>query len=311
MLAWTLLLAACTTWAEPPAPPPDPPPAPAPPPAVVRALPEADGWTALEEGLDLGVFTAPVASTHGDSRITVLRADPERFEPVLLMASAEAERGEAATKRTARAWAERYGLVAAINTSMFRDDHRSATHYLAGPLDPRVEGSPTHVNQGDDASGNTMLVFDPVDPSRDPPLKIVDRKCGQSFAEAHARYRARVQSIRMVSCHGGSVWAQQPKQWSHAVVGVDKAGRLLFIHARSPWSTHDFIDLLLGLPIDLAQLQYAEGGPEASLWVDAGGREVELFGSYETGFNENDDNRRAWPLPNVLGLRPVPGSEPR
>jgi len=258
----------------------------------------------LEIGMDLGVFTSPTSSTHGDSRITILRADPAEFEPVLLMASAEAGRGEADTKRTARQWADRYGLLAAINTSMFRTDHRTSTHYLAGPADPRVADSPAHVNQGSDARGNAMLAFDPVDPTRDAAVRLVDRRCGQSFEEAHVRYRSRVQSIRMVSCHRTNTWAQQPKQWSHAAVGVDGQGRLLFVHARSPWSTHDFVDTLLSLPIDLAQLQYAEGGPEASLWVDAGGFELELVGSYETGFNENDDNRQAWPLPNVIGLRP-------
>jgi hypothetical protein len=45
-----------------------------------------------------------------------------------------------------------------------------------------------------------------------------------------------------------------------------------------------------------------EGGPEATLYVNAGGTELERFGSYETGFNENDDNDRAWALPNVIGV---------
>jgi len=271
---------------------------------VVRTLPEADGWTTLETGLDLGVFTSPTPSTHGDSRVTVLRADLTMFEPVLLMATAEAARGDADTKRTARQWADRYGLVAAINTSMFQANHRTSTHFLAGPSDPRLADSAAHTNQSSDARGNAMLVFDPIDPTRDPAVRLVDRRCGQSFEAAHAAYRSRVQSIRMVSCQRTNTWAQQPKQWSHAAVGVDGKGRLMFVHARSPWSTHDFIDTLLSLPIDLAQLQYAEGGPEASLWVDGGGFELELVGSYETGFNENDHNQHAWPLPNVIGLRP-------
>jgi hypothetical protein len=29
-------------------------------------------------------------------------------------------------------------------------------------------------------------------------------------------------------------------------------------------------------------------------------------GSWETGFNENDDNANAWPLPNVIGVRRFP-----
>ncbi len=30
--------------------------------------------------------------------------------------------------------------------------------------------------------------------------------------------------------------------------------------------------------------------------------DLDLCGSDETGFNENDDNPRQWPLPNVLGV---------
>ena len=32
--------------------------------------------------------------------------------------------------------------------------------------------------------------------------------------------------------------------------------------------------------------------------------QLEVLGRYETGFNENDDNGHAWPIPNVIGLRP-------
>lgn len=41
-----------------------------------------------------------------------------------------------------------------------------------------------------------------------------------------------------------------------------------------------------------------------TFYARAGDTEIERFGSYETGFNENenDDNANAWPLPNVLGV---------
>jgi len=65
---------------------------------------------------------------------------------------------------------------------------------------------------------------------------------------------------------------------------------------------HDLIDILLGLPIDLAAAQYADGGPEAQLYLRSGRTELECVGSYETGFWENDDNNKAWPVPNVVGI---------
>ncbi len=245
-------------------------------------------WTTVEPGLDLGIFESPTKSDVGDSKIHVLRIDPDRFELVLLNASADPELGN----RTARQWVETEGLVAAINPSMYGADHKTSVAHMerAG-----------HVNNRRWSKDNDVLAFDPVAVS-DAPVTIIDSRCDDRDSVA-PRYRTLIQSIRMLRCDGVNVWSQQDKRWSHAVVGIDGDGRALFIHARSPWSTHDFIDLLLALPLDLKRLQYAEGGPEASLYLKAGETEVDRFGSYETGFYESDDNDRAWPLPNVLGVR--------
>jgi hypothetical protein len=109
----------------------------------------------------------------------------------------------------------------------------------------------------------------------------------------------------MLDCAGRNTWAQQDRRWSTAAVGTDDAGRVLFIHARSAWSTHDFIDVLKALPLGLKRLMYVEGGPEASLYLKVGGTVlVAEMGSFETGFREDDDNRVFWPLPNVIAIAP-------
>lgn len=59
----------------------------------------------------------------------------------------------------------------------------------------------------------------------------------------------------------------------------------------------------LGPGVEYGQLD-VEGGPEASLSIRAEGLRLDLSGSYETGFNENDDNRVQWRLPNVLVVMP-------
>ena len=64
----------------------------------------------------------------------------------------------------------------------------------------------------------------------------------------------------------------------------------------------DFNALLLQLPLDIAGAMHVEGGPEASLSVHGGGINLDLMGSYETGFFESDDNHRQWPIPNVIGV---------
>jgi hypothetical protein len=65
---------------------------------------------------------------------------------------------------------------------------------------------------------------------------------------------------------------------------------------------HELNDLLLHLPLDITQAMHLEGGPEASLSIHAGGVDLDLCGSYETGFEENDANAKQWPIPNVLGV---------
>jgi hypothetical protein len=65
----------------------------------------------------------------------------------------------------------------------------------------------------------------------------------------------------------------------------------------------DFNGYLLKLPLDITQAMHLEGGPEASLSIHAGGVDLDLSGSYETGFLPDNSNRVQWPLPNVLGVR--------
>jgi hypothetical protein len=135
-----------------------------------------------------------------------------------------------------------------------------------------------------------------------PPVRILDRTC-EDAAGLAGQYRVAAQNIRMIDCRRRNVWAPQPRKWSTACVGTDGQGRVLLIHARAPYTTHDLIDVLLGLPLGLERLMYVEGGPEASLYVEVGGRVVvSETGSFETGFFESDTNRVFWPLPNVIAF---------
>jgi uncharacterized protein YigE (DUF2233 family) len=254
------------------------------------AAAESDPWQRLEPGLELGVFRSPRPSTAGDSRVRALRIDPARFSFHLLNASAPG----AAGTRTARQWCRERGMTAAINASMYQGDHRTSVSLM------RTRG---HVNNPRLTKDMTVLAFDP-DSGRPelPPVRILDRQCDDYDALA-ARYGTLVQSIRMLSCTGRNVWQQQPRRWSTAAIGVAGGGRVLFLHARSPYSVHDLIEILRELPLGLARAMYVEGGPEAQLYVESGGRAFEFVGSYETGFNENDDNAAAWPVPNVVAIR--------
>jgi len=256
--------------------------APAAPAAAAPAAAEQAPWQALEPGLETALLDGP-ASLSGDRKIAVVRIDPARFELRLLSASSP---GEGAL-RTARDWAYRAGASAAINASMYQEDYRTSVSLMR---------TREHVNQRRVSKDKAVLAFDPL-VSGVPPVRIVDREC-EALDQASARYGTLIQSIRMISCDRRNVWAPSDRSFSSAAIGVDRRGRVLFIHARTPWPVHDLVKALLALPLDLAQAMYVEGGPEAQLFARGGGRELERVGTFEGAAAAS--NGRAWPVPNVV-----------
>jgi hypothetical protein len=243
----------------------------------------------LEGGLDLGEFTAPKPSGMGDSRITVVRIDPAHFKLMLLSVVDLALPDALGID----AWTSRYHLSAAINGGMFERDHRTTTGYA------RI--GKTTVNPTWKQAYQALLAFDPDDTAL-PAATILDPECDNVKAlEKH--YRTVLQSIRMVDCKGRNRWAKALRAWSASALAIDGAHRILFIHARSPWPVHDLVENLIALPLDVKRAMYLEGGPEASLSLASARKSFVQVGSWETGFNENDDNQASWPLPNVIGAR--------
>jgi hypothetical protein len=247
----------------------------------------AQAWISLEPGLDLGLFRSPHPAPVGDSMIRVLRIDPDRFEFRLLNASATKDR----RPLTAREWCERYRCIAAINASMFQADSLTSVSLMR---------TGDHVNNPRLSKDRTILAFDRVSPEV-PAVAMIDRDC-DDLNEWFTKYRTLVQSIRMLSCTGKNVWTQQSNRWSTAAIGIDKNGRVLFIHVRSLFSTHDLVNVLTELPLEVSRAMYVEGGPEAQLYVEARGRSVEFIGSHEITFHDDDSADRAWPVPNVVAV---------
>ena len=250
-------------------------------------------WKNLDSGLDFAQAHIGKRSTYGDSKISILRIDPNKYSLDLLMGShLKNSRGQVISK-TADEWAKDHNLTAVINAGMFEPDGR-ATGYMRNS-----EGaSNPNLRKG----YNVAFAFNPVKGSRLPEAQIIDLRA-QNFNELAPQYKAISQSIRMMSLKGNNTWSQQRKYWSNAAVGMSKNGEVYFLHARSPFSVHDFVDKLRALPLKMRNLMYLEGGPEASLYVKSGNFKLEGIGSYETGFNENDDNHQFWPIPNIFGIR--------
>lgn len=249
-------------------------------------------WQTLAPGMELGTVTAREPSSAGDSRIVVLRMDPKLWE---LAAIGVSETGES-EGHTARTWCEKHKLVAAINAGMFEGDQKTHLGYMR---------CGEHVYTGHANKYQSVAAFDPRDGKDVPRFHIFDLDApGISMQSIQQDYNSAVQNLRLVKRPGSNQWGQQQKKWSEAALGEDDAGRILFIFSRSPFSMHDLNRELLAAGIGLMAAQHLEGGPEAQLYVHAGGFEMEMFGSYETSFKENDTNSIPWPVPNVLGVRP-------
>lgn len=246
------------------------------------------GWQSLAPGMDLRRL--PAKSTVGDAQITVLRIDPDLWELQFVGVSSAGE----SSSRTARSWAEAHHFAAVINAGMFDTDGKTHLGYLRY----REQVSNGHAN-----AYKSVAAFDPRD-SRVPRFHIYDLDSGAVTLESILKdYASAVQNLRLIKRPGAGQWGQQQKKWSEAALGEDSSGRILFIFSRSPFSMHDLNQELLSAGIGLVAAQHLEGGPEAQLYVHAGKTELEMFGSYETSFREDDSNSIAWPVPNVLGVR--------
>jgi hypothetical protein len=158
----------------------------------------------------------------------------------------------------------------------------------------------THVNNPRLSKDMSILAFDRLGTGT-PAVKIIDRQC-EDFKLWKNKYGSLVQSIRMVACKGKNVWRQQSKKWSTAAIGTDKAGRVLFIHVGSPYSTHDLINILKQLPLQIARAMYTEGGPQAQLYIKSGAHEYEFVGHSEIDFSNNTNPLFSWPIPNAVGV---------
>jgi len=230
-------------------------------------------------------------STTGDSRIAVLRIDPKHWE---LKAIGIGQTGEH-MGHTAKEWCNSHKFAAAINAGMFAGDGKTHLGY-SRYLDQVSNKQINHYQ--------SVAAFNPRNAELQS-FRIFDLDTSTVTMQSILKdYASAVQNLRLVKRSGLNQWGPQSKKWSEAALGEDSAGRILFIFSRTPFSMHDLNQELLASDIGLVAAQHLEGGPEAQLYVHAGGVEMELYGSFETSFQENDSNAMAWPIPNVLGVEP-------
>lgn len=238
-------------------------------------------WKNVDKGFDVGKYKSPQPSLYGTSVITILKIDPEEYNFNIF--------SDKADPKTAHEWADEKKLIAVVNAGMY-DRNGVNMGYMQeynSLFNPKMN------------SDNATLAFNPKDNSV-PSVQIIDMVEGD-WNKLALKYNSFTQSIRMVTLSGKNVWSQTELMWSVVVVAIDKKGNVLFIHCRSPYTMHDFVNILLGSDLNISNVMYLEGGPEASMYIEHNGSQIAVVGSYETDFY-GDDNMKFWHIPNIIGI---------
>jgi hypothetical protein len=247
-------------------------------------------WKNLEKGLDYSLIDAPVKSSHADSKIDVLRINPAYFSFELECM----EQKKSGNKKIDQI-CEENKLVAAVNAGMFKleGNFQTCTGYMKNGA---------YINNAALNPGyKTVFAFNSKDTIRKA-ATLIDLTC-EDWTAAKSNYTSFSQGIRMVNCDEKATWQVSEKKWIMVLLAEDKAGNILFIFSRSPYKVLDYTNMLLQSDLQIKRLMYLEGGPEASFYLNHANGSVKKMGSFETGFNERDNNTVYWEIPNVIGIK--------
>lgn len=247
--------------------------------------------TPQRPGIVVSRVQAPRPSTtgFGDATITLVRVDPSRFRFRFL------SEGFDGPRRPLPEWVRDFGLSGGTNAGMFLPNGRSVGFMVAD----EVIRSNRHPSRFEG-----FLAFAPQRDT-DPVFAIGGRGCPTGLPDLRARYRSVLQLRRLLlDCEGAALPWENRRRYSVAAIGVDSGGWIVLIHARTAYRMSVFSQMLASMDLGLRGVAYLEGGPEASLWVEHNGTQVRETGSFEDGFNPNDNNRAFWDLPNVIGFAP-------
>jgi len=247
-------------------------------------------WRPVIAGVSYAAIPIIRAMPLGDPHLHVVRIDPRRARLRAAMASEVDGR-----RRTAAEWCAKSNLAMAINLGMFQGAPLSNVGYAR-------QGE--HLDNSRWNAYRSTLVFGAKRPGI-PAARLID--LDQPGARRQTDdYEAAVQNLRLIEAPGRSVWSRQSRRWSEAAIGMDAQDEILLLFCRSPFTMFEFNRLLLSLPLRVTRAMHVEGGPEASLSIHGGGWDLDLCGSYETGFREDDGETHAWPIPNVVGVEATP-----
>jgi len=247
-------------------------------------------WKTLQDGLLYGEFDAPEKSIINDSRMTILKVDPLKYNFRLLSASEHGRKN-----RPADEWGQEFGMNVIVNAGMFNPTKaRTNKGYMRNY---------SHTNNPRfNKAYNVMMALNPKNKSK-PAFKLFDLTHDR-WDSIRPLYQSFCQGMRMIDWNGAPLaWDKRPGQSCSMVIGAtDTDGNIYFIFTRSPYTHQTVIKFLLGLPLNIRTTVYLEGGPEASLYIHSGDTIISKYGSYVSKTYARDDNDHFWKIPNVIGI---------
>ncbi len=246
---------------------------------------EPSTWHTIQAGVEYRKISVQSESEYGDNLLHVVRIGSEAKSLQLVLAKEDDGK-----RRTAGEWCKRKSLAVAINAGMFQSDGLNNVGYMK---------SSTMVHNRRWSDYQSVLLFKPITKGY-PFAELIDRDQPRA-EEKLTHYDAIVQNLRLLKSDAQNVWTKQRKAWSEAAIAADQKGKILFLFSRSPFTMWKFNQMITQLDLDIVRAMHVEGGPEASLSVHGAGIDLDLSGSYESGFFEDDSNSAQWPIPNVIG----------
>lgn len=255
-----------------------------------KPTPDYSQWVELTKGMEYREIDAPKKSFIGDSKISILRMDPQYFHFDLYTATQFDS-----VPRDLHTWADTFDLLVAFNAGMYN---------LAKPLQSRAYlKSGAHLNNGKILENfNLMLALGPKPNSQRSNIEVLDLTCANWEQEQH-NFSGFAQGLRMIDCNGTPMnWQKKVQSCSMLVAAEDEKGWFYLIFTRSPYTHNQMIGFMTEMPYGLHDAIYLEGGPETSLLIDVNGHCIEKVGSWVSTTWERNDNNHFWRLPNIVGV---------
>ncbi len=247
-------------------------------------------WLNIGKGIDFCETDAPFKSIINDSKITLLKIDPNQFDFYLMMAT-----DLKIKSLSADVWADSFDLDIVINAGMY---DLSRKMFSKGLLkgENHTNNAALHPNY------KSMIAFNPKDTIL-PKCKVLDLDCNP-YEKIKNDYSCYAQGLRMLDCDGKPIgWNKRKQSCSMLITANDEHGFLYFIYCRSPYSHNEMIAFMQKFPFKLVNAIYMEGGPQTSIYLKIGDTKIEKIGSYVSETYPNDKNDYFWKLPNVIGLK--------